>query len=177
MSGQMSGWRPNGSGPYLCRGAYQQFKDSTVVSTCEKCFTIGLVQPRSFMYCWCCVRDAESGFYFTVDLVPDQKKINFHHWVGLLVHRGMVTSQLATSQPCHLFYIALHKTAITTRLILTAACLFHAGEDKDAGGEIVEIKDQVTQIWLLDGHRNVLFQKPDVTYLPKGDLSKAAAHW
>ena len=171
MSGQMSSLRPNGSGPYLCRGAHQQ---STTVScvTCKKCFTIGLVQPRLFMCCCCRVRDAESGFYFTVDLVPDQKKVNFHHWVGLLVHRGM-----GTSQPGHLFYVALHKTATTTRTILTAACLFHAGEDKDAGGETVEIKDQVTLIWLLDGHRNIFFQKPDVTSLPKGDLSKAAAHW
>jgi len=33
-------------------------------------------------------RDADGGFHFTVDLVPDQKKVNFHHWVGLLVHKG-----------------------------------------------------------------------------------------
>ena len=37
-------------------------------------------------------RDAEGGFYFDVDLVPDQKKVNFHHWVGLLVHKGMRNS-------------------------------------------------------------------------------------
>lgn len=53
----------------------------------------------------------------------------------------------------------------------------YAGEDKDAGGEIVEIKDQVTQIWLLDGHRKVFLAKPDLMSLPKGDLTKAAAHW
>ena len=55
--------------------------------------------------------------------------------------------------------------------------LGHTGDEKDAGGEIVEIKDQVSQIWLLDGHRSVLFEKPDVEALPKGDLSMSAAHW
>ena len=33
-------------------------------------------------------RNAQDGYYFEVDLVPDQKKVNFHHWVGMLVHRG-----------------------------------------------------------------------------------------
>jgi len=41
----------------------------------------------------------------------------------------------------------------------------------------VEIKDHVTQIWLLDGQRSILFEKPDEQFLPKGDLGKAAAHW
>jgi hypothetical protein len=33
-------------------------------------------------------RDKDGGYYFEVALVPDQKKVNFHHWVGLLTHRG-----------------------------------------------------------------------------------------
>lgn len=106
-----------------------------------------------------------------VDLVPDQKKVNFHHWVGLLVHRGMHTSQ--PRQPLYSCVLpaSRHETSVDSVWTL------YVGEDKDAGGEIVEIKDQVSQIWLLDGHRSVLFQKPDVLFLPKGDLSKAAAHW
>lgn len=34
------------------------------------------------------IRNAEDGYFFEVDLVPDQKKVNFHHWVGFLVHKG-----------------------------------------------------------------------------------------
>ena len=46
---------------------------------------------------WTC-RDAESGYYFDVDLVPDQKKVNFHHWVGVLVHKGMQSPSVRVMQ-------------------------------------------------------------------------------
>ncbi|KAK9903518.1 hypothetical protein WJX75_007894 [Coccomyxa subellipsoidea] len=82
--------------------------------------------------------NAAEGHYFEVPLMPDQKKVNFHHWVGLLTHKG--------------------------------------GE-KDAGGEIVEIPDEVPEIWLLDGSQTVYFEKPDLASLPRGDLSKSFAHW
>ncbi|BDA50310.1 Pullulanase [Coccomyxa sp. Obi] len=82
--------------------------------------------------------NSQDGFYFEVGLVPDQKKVNFHHWVGLLTHKG---------------------------------------DEKDAGGEIVEIRDEVPEIWLLDGSKTVFFQKPDLAGLPRGDLSKSFAHW
>ncbi|EIE23312.1 alpha-1,6-glucosidase, partial [Coccomyxa subellipsoidea C-169] len=51
------------------------------------------------------------------------------------------------------------------------------GDEKDAGGEIVEIRDEVPDIWLLDGSKTVYFQKPDLASLPRGDLSKSFAHW
>ena len=51
------------------------------------------------------------------------------------------------------------------------------GDEKDAGGDIVEMWDEVPEIWLLDGCRTVFFQKPDVDCLPRGDLTKCAAHW
>lgn len=35
-----------------------------------------------------CGRNAAEGYYFEVPLMPDQKKVNFHHWVGLLTHKG-----------------------------------------------------------------------------------------
>ncbi len=54
---------------------------------------------------------------------------------------------------------------------------FFAGDEKDAGGEIVEIRDEVPEIWLLDGSKTVYFQKPDLAGLPRGDLSKSFAHW
>jgi hypothetical protein len=53
----------------------------------------------------------------------------------------------------------------------------HAGDEKDAGGDIVEIRDEVPEVWLLQGSKTVYFQKPDLAALPKGDLSKSAAHW
>lgn len=54
---------------------------------------------------------------------------------------------------------------------------FCTGVEKDAGGDIVEIRDEVPEIWLLQGSRTVYFQKPDLAMLPKGDLTKASAHW
>ena len=33
------------------------------------------------------------------------------------------------------------------------------------------------EVWLLDGCRTVFFQKPDIECLPRGDLTKCAAHW
>lgn len=51
------------------------------------------------------------------------------------------------------------------------------GDDKDAGGEIVEIRDEVPELWLLEGSKRVFFQQPDIAALPRGDLTKCAAHW
>ena len=52
----------------------------------------------------------------------------------------------------------------------------HAGEEKDAGGDVVEIKD-AEEVWLLSGKKTVYFQKPDLDALQIGDLSSSAAHW
>ena len=52
-----------------------------------------------------------------------------------------------------------------------------AGDDKDAGGEIVEIRDEVPELWLLEGSKRIFFQQPDIAALPRGDLTKCAAHW
>jgi hypothetical protein len=41
----------------------------------------------------------------------------------------------------------------------------------------VEIRDEVPEIWLLDGSQTVYFEKPDLASLPRGDLSKSFAHW
>ena len=56
-------------------------------------------------------------------------------------------------------------------------CCMHAGDDKDAGGEIVEIRDEVPELWLLEGTKHVYFTQPDTAGLPRGDLTKCAAHW
>lgn len=60
---------------------------------------------------------------------------------------------------------------------LSPLSLHSEGDEKDAGGEIVEIRDEVPEIWLLDGSKTVYFQKPDLAGLPRGDLSKSFAHW
>ena len=41
----------------------------------------------------------------------------------------------------------------------------------------MEIRDEVPEIWLLDGSQTVYFEKPDLASLPRGDLSKSFAHW
>ena len=51
------------------------------------------------------------------------------------------------------------------------------GEEKDAGGDIVEVPDGVEDVWLLAGRKTTFYSRPDPDALPCGDLYKAAAHW
>ncbi|KAK9832555.1 hypothetical protein WJX81_008597 [Elliptochloris bilobata] len=55
--------------------------------------------------------------------------------------------------------------------------LVHSGEEKDAGGDMVEISDGAEEVWLLAGHKTTFYSRPDPAALPRGDLHAAAAHW
>ena len=51
------------------------------------------------------------------------------------------------------------------------------GDEKDAGGDIVEIGTEVKEVWLLSGSKEVLYEEPDPDIAFAGDLSKSYAHW
>ena len=70
----------------------------------------------------------------------------------------------------------MHSCMHALHLICAPPCM-PAGDDKDAGGEIVEIRDEVPELWLLEGAKRVYFTQPDIAALPRGDLTKCAAHW
>ncbi len=52
-----------------------------------------------------------------------------------------------------------------------------SGDEKDAGGEIVEISTDVREVWLLSGSKEVLYSEPDPETAFAGDLSRSYAHW
>lgn len=55
--------------------------------------------------------------------------------------------------------------------------IVHKGDEKDAGGEIVEISTDVREVWLLSGSKEVLYSEPDPETAFAGDLSRSYAHW
>ena len=52
-----------------------------------------------------------------------------------------------------------------------------AGDEKDAGGEVINIPDATSELWFVQGRKDPFHQAPDLDALPPGDLAKAAAHW
>jgi hypothetical protein len=55
--------------------------------------------------------------------------------------------------------------------------MWFAGGEKAAGMDFWRVAEDVEDVWLLDGQRSLLFERPDMANLPKGDLLKACAHW
>ena len=51
------------------------------------------------------------------------------------------------------------------------------GDEKDAGGNVIEISDAVDNLYFVSGTMEVFTVEPKLHELPVGNLSKAAAHW
>lgn len=52
-----------------------------------------------------------------------------------------------------------------------------AGDEKDAGGDVLKIGKQEHELYFVAGRKAPFYERPDLNALPPGDLSKAAAHW
>ncbi len=52
-----------------------------------------------------------------------------------------------------------------------------AGNQLDAGGEIVEISTDTREVWLVQGNKEVFMEKVDINSMLTGDLTKSYAHW
>ena len=52
-----------------------------------------------------------------------------------------------------------------------------AGDEKDAGGDIVEVPDGTEEVWLLPGRNTAFYSRPDPAAQQRGNLHASAAHW
>lgn len=52
-----------------------------------------------------------------------------------------------------------------------------AGDEKDAGGDVLKIGKQEHELYFVAGRKAPFYERPDLDALPPGDLTKAAAHW
>ena len=124
---------------------------------------------------------------WTLELIPEQAKNNFNHWVGLQIHRGSkpywsnIYKAAKQKSRCFLAPITQKGQLLASNLWKLFRSFLRrklaAGDEKDAGGSVIEISDAVSNLYFVSGNLEVFTEEPKLHELPVGNLAKAAAHW